>query len=1047
MTGFNLSAWAVRERTLTLFFILTVLIAGAFAFLHLGRAEDPQFTVKVMTVAAQWPGATAKEMVEQVGDRLEKRLQELAYYDRAETAAYPGMILMKVFFQDYTPPERVPEEFYQARKKLGDEAGNLPKGVIGPIMNDEFSDVYFALYALKAKGLPHRQLVLEAETIRQRLLRVQGVEKVNILGEQAQRMYVEISYQRLATLGVNATDLLQALKLQNDVTPAGFVETTGPRVYVRPEGAFDDIEAVKNLPVNAGGKIIRVGDVAEVTRGYIDPATFVIHHEGEPALILGVVMRRNFNGLTLGETLGAEEAAVQAELPVGIAFSKVSYQATIIDEAIHEFTIKFFAALAVVMVVSLFTLGFRVGVVVAMAVPLTLAAVFVVMQLTGIDFDRISLGALILALGLLVDDAIISIEMMVVKMEEGLDRVHAATFAWTSTAGPMLFGTLITVAGFLPVGFAKSGAGEYAGNIFWVVGFALIISWLVAVIFTPYLGVTLLPKIQVVQGGHDAIYSTPTYNRFRTLIRTVIDYKWVVGSTVIALFFASVFGMRFVEQQFFPNSDRPELLVDINLPPGTAFSVTEATVSKIEQMILPEPEATVVTSYIGQGMPRFVLASDPLLPNPAYGQIVVMTDGPHQRDALKAKIRNMIADGHFPAARVRVRQFVFGPPVNYEVLFRVVGPDANGLRRIGRQVQEVMEANPNLRNVHLDWTERTPIQRLVFDQDRLRLIGLTPQEAGQQLAAILNGVPATSIRDGIRSVEVMLRSPKSERGNLDELENLTLTTRYGKSVPLAQVARLETRMEDSVIKRYNREQYIAVQADVIDGVQPPDVSVQVLQKLGPITEKLPSGYRIDLGGSIEQAMKANKALAALFPVMILCMLTFIMLQVRSFSTMFMVFLTAPLGLVGAVPTLLLFHAPFGFNAILGLIGLAGILMRNTLILVDQIRHDRAAGLTPYEAVVESTVRRSRPVILTAVAAMLAFVPLTLSSFWGSLAYVLIGGVGVGTILTLLFLPALYALWFRVKRKDTQVVTELVPTWQRLGEGVEPQPINFAEHNR
>ena len=727
--------------------------------------------------------------------------------------------------------------------------------------------------------------------------------------------------------------------------------------------------------------------------------------------------------------------------------SKVSYQATIIDEAIHEFTLKFFAALAVVMVVSLLTLGFRVGVVVALAVPLTLSAVFVVMQLTGLDFDRISLGALILALGLLVDDAIISIEMMVVKMEEGLDRVHAATFAWTSTAGPMLFGTLITVAGFLPVGFAKSSAGEYAGNIFWVVGFALIISWLVAVMFTPYLGVKLLPKIQVVQGGHDAIYSTPTYNRFRTLIRTVVDYKWVVGIAVIALFFASVFGMRFVEQQFFPNSDRPELLVDINLPPGAAFSVTEAAVSKIEQMIIPEPEATVVTSYIGQGMPRFVLASDPLLPNPAYGQIVVMADGPHQRDALKAKIRNMIADGHFPEARVRVRQFVFGPPVNYEVLFRVVGPDANVLRSIGRQVQEVMEANPNLRNAHLDWTERTPIQRLVFDQDRLRLIGLTPQEAGQQLAAILNGVPATSMRDGIRSVEVMLRSPKSERGNLDELANLTLTTRYGQSVPLAQVARIEMQMEDAVIKRYNREQYIAVQADVIDGVQPPDVSVQVLQKLGPIREKLPSGYRIDLGGSIEQAMKANKALAALFPVMILCMLTFIMLQVRSFSTMFMVFLTAPLGLVGAVPTLLLFHAPFGFNAILGLIGLAGILMRNTLILVDQIRHDLAAGLTPYEAVVESTVRRSRPVILTAVAAMLAFVPLTLSSFWGSLAYVLIGGVGVGTILTLLFLPALYALWFRVKRKDTQVVTELVPTWQRLGEGVEPQLINFAEHNR
>ena len=1017
MTGFNLSAWAVRERTLTLFFILVVLITGVFAFLRLGRAEDPQFTVKVMTVTLYWPGATAKEMVDQVGDPLEKRLQELEYYDRTETAAYPGTILMKMFFKDYIPPARLPEELYQARKKLGDQAGTLPKGVIGPIVNDEFSDVYFALYAFKAKGLPHRQLVLEAEDLRQRLLRVSGVEKVNILGEQAQRIYVEISYQRLATLGLNAGDLIPALTLQNDVTPSGFVDTTGPRVYLRLDGAFDDVATVRNIPVNANGKIVRIGDVAEVTRGYVDPATFVIHHGGDPSLILGVVMRKNFNGLTLGKTLGAEQAAIQRQLPVGFELSRVSYQGTIIDEAIDEFMLKFFVALAVVMLVTLFTLGFRVGVVVALAVPLTLSAVFVIMLLTGRDFDRISLGALILALGLLVDDAIISIEMMVVKMQEGMDRVRAATYAWTSTAGPMLSGTLITIAGFLPIGFAASSAGEYAGNIFWVVGFALMMSWLVAVMFTPYLGVTLLPNIKTVEGGHDAIYSTPNYERFRRLIRTVVDYKWFVGIAVVAMFFAAVFGMRFVEQQFFPRTDRPELLVDINLPPGAALSATEATVSKIEKMVASEPEALVVTSYIGQGMPRFVLASDPLLPNPAYAQIVLMTEGPHQRDALKAKIRTMIEAGNFPEARVRVRQFVFGPPVNYEVLFRVVGPDANVIRKIGLQVRDVMESNPNLRNAHLDWTERTPIERLMFDQDRLRLIGLTPQEAGQQLATILNGLPATSMREGIRSVDLVLRSPKSERRNLDEVGNLTLTTKDGKSVPLAQLAHLETRMEDAVLKRYNREQYIAVQADVIDGVQPPDISLQVLGRLGPIMEKLPAGYRIDLGGAVEESIKANTALAALFPPMILLMLTFIMLQTRSFSTMFMVFLTAPLGLVGAVPTMLMFHSPFGFNAILGLIGLAGILMRNTLILVDQIGHDLAAGLTPYEAVVESTVRRSRPVVLTALAAMLAFIPLTFSSFWGSLAYVLIGGVGVGTLLTLLFLPALYALWFRVKRQN------------------------------
>jgi multidrug efflux pump subunit AcrB len=1015
---FNLSAWAVRESALTLFLILAVLIAGIFAFLHLGRAEDPRFTVKVMTVAAIWPGATASEMTEQVGDKLEKRLQELEYYDYAETTAYPGFIALKVYFKDNTPPSVVPDEFYQARKKLGDETINLPHGVIGPLINDEFSDVYFALYALKAKKLPHRQLVLDAEAIRQRFLRVDGVEKVNILGEQEQRIYIELSYQRLATLGVKATDLIDALKKQNDITPSGFVDTKGPRVYLRLEQTQDSIETIKNIPVNADGKIVRVGDVANVVRGYIDPATFVIHHQGDSTLIIGVVMRKNFNGLTLGETLGAEQNAISKELPLGIELKKVSYQATIIEEAIHEFMLKFFVALAVVIIVSLIALGFRVGIVVAMAVPLTLSAVFIVMQLTGREFDRITLGALILALGLLVDDAIISIEMMVVKMEEGMDRIHAASYAWTSTAEPMLYGTLVTIAGFLPVGFAASKAGEYAGNIFWVVGYALIMSWIVAVTFTPYLGVKLLPDIKPVEGGHEAIYNTPRYRRFRNLVRWVIDYKWTVALVVVVLFLLSVFGMRFVQKQFFPNSDRPELLVEINLPPGSAFSTTEATVRKIEKMIIPEKEALVVTSYIGQGMPRFVLASDPLLPNPAYGEIVIATSGPKDRDILKTKINRMIADGSFPEARVWVKQFIFGPPVNFPVLFRVVGPDKNRLRKIGLQVKEVMDANPNLQDVHLDWTEQTPIERLVFDQERLRLIGLTPQEASQQLATILNGIPATQMRENIRIVEVVLRSPQSERHNLDALENLVLTTKDGQSVSLGQVANFEVKMEDAIIKRYNREVFLAVQGNVIDGVQPPDVSIQVLEKLKPIIKNLPPVYRIDTGGSIEDSEKANKALDALFPIMILFMLTFIMIQVRSFSTMFMVFLTAPLGLVGAVPTMLIFNSPFGFNAILGLIGLAGILMRNTLILVDQIKHDLAAGLSQYDAVVESTVRRSRPVILTAVAAMLAFIPLTFSSFWGSLAYVLIGGVGVGTILTLLFLPALYSLWFSVKKPVT-----------------------------
>lgn len=1021
MAGFNLSAFAVRERAITLFMIIAVMLAGGYAFLHLGRAEDPKFTVKVLTVSAVWPGATAKEMQEQVADRLEKRLQELEFYDRVETATYPGSLVMKLYLKDSTAPKDVPDEFYQARKKLSDEKIRLPQGVIGPLVNDEFSDVYFAMYSVEAKGLPHRQLVLEAEALRQRLSRINGVEKVTMLGEQDPKIYVEISYKRLATLGVKATDLFRALQTQNDLTPSGFVDTAGPRVYLRLDGAINGIEAVKAIPVASGGKLLKIGDLAEVIRGYEDPATKQIRNQGEPALILALVMKKGFNGLTLGKLLKAEETAIRKELPVGLMLSKVSDQSHVISEAIGEFMLKFVVALAVVIVVSLATMGFRVGIVVAAAVPLTLAAVFVIMLVTGRDFDRITLGALIISLGLLVDDAIIAIEMMVVKMEEGFDRIQAATFAWTSTAGPMLSGTLVTIVGFLPVGFAKSTAGEYAGNIFWVVAFALITSWFVAVLFTPYLGVKLLPAIKPISGGHDAIYATPNYQRFRAMVRQVVDHKWLAAGVTIALFTLSVVGMKFVEKQFFPNSDRPELTVEVNLPPGSAFAATDRTVKNIEKVIMAEPEARLVTSYIGQGMPRFILPTNPELPNPSYAQIVILTQGSAARDALKKKLRRHIAQGTFPEARVRVKQFVFGPPVPFPVLFRVMGPDPNELRRIAREASAIMMQNPNLRDLHLDWGELTPSQQLVLDQDRLRLLGLTPLETGLQLQAILNGAPTTQMRDGIRSVDLVVRAPGSERHSLENLGNVSLTTTDGRSISLSQLAHFESRMEDPLLKRYNREPYISVQGDVVDGVQPPDVTAQILPSLEKLKAALPAGYRIETGGSVEESRKADTALGKLFPLMVLLMLVIIMVQVRSFAAMFLVFATAPLGLVGAVPTMLIFHQPFGFNAILGLIGLAGIIMRNTLILVDQIKQDKKAGLADYDAIVESTVRRARPVVLTAVAAMLAFIPLTFSSFWGSMAYVLIGGVGVGTILTLLFLPALYAIWFKVKRP--QSITE------------------------
>ncbi|MGU3467695.1 efflux RND transporter permease subunit [Methylobacterium sp. C33D] len=1027
-SGFNLSALAVRERAVTLFLLLAVTAAGIFAFEKLGRAEDPTFTVKTMAVSAAWPGATTDEMQRQVADPLEKRLQELAYYDRVETTVRPGLMLMKVFFRDSMPPAKLQSEFYQARKKLSDQASGLPRGVLGPLFNDEFSDVYFALYALQAQGLPHRHLVLRAEELRQRLLRVPGVEKINILGEQAQKIFVEVSYQRLATLGITGQQLLAALANQNDVTPAGFVEADGPRVYLRLDGAIDGLDAIRDLPVAVGDRSLKLGDIAAVRRGYEDPKTFAIRNDGAPALVLGLVMKPGFNGLSLGEALNAEEVAIHRDLPTGITFSKITDQAKVIDDAIHEFMVKFFTALSVVIFVSLVALGFRVGVVVALAVPLTLSAVFVVMMITGRDFDRITLGALIISLGLLVDDAIIAIEMMVVRMEEGADRVSAATHAWSATAAPMLTGTLVTIAGFLPVGFAASTAGEYAGNIFWVVAFSLIVSWIVAVTFTPYLGVKLLPDIKTVAGGHAAIYATRNYERLRRVVRLSVDHKWIAAGITVALFASAAAGMGKVEKQFFPNSERSELIVEVTLPTGSAFATTEASVRKVEAAVRALPEAGEITSYIGQGMPRFVLSFDPELPDPAFAQIVVQTADARARDVLRGKLRRLVDEGLFPEARVRVLQIVFGPPVRFPVAFRVVGPDLNVIRDIAAEVRDVMMANPNMRLVHLDWGDRTPTLHLALDQERLRLIGLTPKEAGQQLQSYLNGTPATQVRENLRSVDVLLRSPGPERRSLGDIGDLTLATQDGRQVPLSQVAHLESRSEDAVLKRYNRETYIRVQGDVIDGKQPPDIHAQIVPELAAIKAKLPAGYRIDTAGSVEESEKAMTALVTVFPLMLIVTLTVIMLQVRSFTTMFMVFATAPLGLVGAVPTLLVFHQPFGFNAILGLIALSGILMRNTLILVDQIHHDRAAGLSDYEAIVESTVRRARPVILTAAAAMLAFIPLTHSVFWGALAYVLIGGVGVGTLLTLLFLPALYALWFRVRRdaRATQTASGPAP---------------------
>lgn len=1014
MSVFNLSALAVRERAITLFLIILITIAGTIAFFKMGRAEDPPFTVKIMTVITAWPGATAQEMQDQVAERIEKRMQELRWYDRTETYTRPGLAFTTVTLLDSTPPSEVKEEFYQARKKISDESLQLPAGVIGPFVNDEYADVTFALLSLKASGEPQRLLVRDAEKLRQRLLHVAGVKKVNIIGEQPERIFVAFSHDRLATLGISPQQIFSALNTQNLLTPAGSIDTKGPQVFIRIEGAFDQLQKIRDTPITAQGRTLKLSDLATVERGYEDPSTFIVRNNGEPTLLLGIVMREGWNGLDLGKALDVEVAAISTDMPLGMSLTKVTDQAVNIDLSVDEFMVKFFVALLVVMLVSFISMGWRVGVVVAAAVPLTLAIVFVVMAATGKNFDRITLGSLILALGLLVDDAIIAIETMLVKMEEGYSRIAASAYAWSHTAAPMLSGTLVTAIGFMPNGFAQSTAGEYTSNMFWVVGTALIASWIVAVVFTPYLGVKLLPEIKKIEGGHNAIYSTPNYNRFRSLLGQVIQHKWLVLAIVIGAFVLAILGMGIVKQQFFPTSDRPEVLVEVQMPYGTSIAQTSAATAKVEKWLAKQKEAKIVTSYIGQGAPRFFLAMSPELPDPSFAKMVIRTENQDEREILKVKLRQAIADGLAPEARVRVTQLVFGPYSPYPVAFRVSGQDPEILRSIAAEVRQVMDESPMMRTVNSDWGARVPTLHFTLQQDRLQAVGLTSNSVAQQLQFLLSGVPVTETREDIRSVQVVGRAAEDIRLNPEKISGFTLIGSAGQRVPLSQVGFVDVRMEEPTLRRRDRTPTMTVRGDIAEDMQPPDVSTAIKKQLQPIIEKLPAGYRIEEAGSIEESGKATNALLPLFPIMIAATLLILILQVRSIAAMVMVFATSPLGLIGVVPTLLLFQQSFGINALVGLIALSGILMRNTLILIGQIEHNLKEGLNPFDAVVEATVQRARPVILTALAAILAFIPLTHSVFWGTLAYTLIGGTFAGTILTLVFLPAMYAIWFKIR---------------------------------
>ena len=1043
MKRFNLSEWAITHQALVLFMILLLGAAGAYSYFNLGRAEDPSFTIKTMIVNVAWPGATAAEMQTQVADKIEKKLQDLPYLDRVQSYSQPGVSFIQVFLTDKTPPAKVKDLWYQVRKKVGDIRGDLPAGIIGPNFDDEYGDVYSVIYMLTADGLSLADLKTRAEDIRQTLLRVPDVNKVDIIGERPQKIFIEFSHAKLATLGITPQQIFDSVAKQNAVVSGGSVDTSADRINVRVTGAFSGAEAIAAVPVQADGRVFRLGDIATVKRGYEDPATFIVREGGKPAIGLGVSMADGANIITLGENLKEAMKSITAELPVGIEVTQIADQPHIVDELVSEFVKSFGEALAIVLVVGFLSLGWRTGIVVALSVPLVLAIVLLVMYGAGLDLHRITLGALIIALGLLVDDAIIAIEMMVVKMEQGWDRVRAATYAWTSTAFPMLTGTLVTAAGFLPVGFAKSSSGEYAGGIFWVVGLALIASWIVAVVFTPYLGLKLLPDFAK-HGAHDnpdALYDTRIYRALRRLIERALRWRKTVIATTVVMFFAAIAGFGLVQQQFFPTSTRSELFFEMRLPEGTAIGVTDNAAKKAESLLAGDPDIVTYTTYVGQGSPRFWLGLNPVLPNPNFAQIVIVTKDLEARERVKARLEKALADGVLPEARTRVDRFVFGPPVGFPVQFRVIGPDPMKVREIAEQVRQVMAKNPKIVDPHLDWSEQVKSIRLEVDQDRARALGLTPQDVAQTLQTLLSGLTITQYREGIEHIDVVARAVPNERLELGRLPALTITTRNGVPVPLSQIARLHYEFEEPILWRRNRDLVLTARGDIVDGVQAPDVSTEVLAKLGGIEDALPYGYRIETGGSIEESAKANVALAAVFPAMAVVMLALLMIQLQSFSRLALVFVTAPLGIIGATGALLLSNQPFGFVALLGLIALAGMIMRNTIILVDQIDHDIAEGHGRHRAIIDATVRRARPVLLTALAAILGMIPLARSIFWGPMAITIMGGLFVATLLTLLVVPALYALWFRVRADESRSIPVERPKLAgQVGRGPMPMPI-------
>ncbi|WP_434605514.1 efflux RND transporter permease subunit [Pseudomonas sp. R1-7] len=1019
--GFNLSEWALRNRQIVLFLMLLLAIVGALSYTKLGQSEDPPFTFKAMVIRTIWPGATAEEVSRQVTERIEKKLMETGDYEKIVSFSRPGESQVTFMARDSLHSKQIPELWYQIRKKVSDIRHTLPPGIQGPFFNDEFGTTFGNIYALTGDGFDYGVLKDYADRIQIQLQRVKDVGKVELVGLQDEKIWVELSNVKLATLGLPLAAVQQALEAQNAVSTAGFFETGSERLQLRVSGNFQTVEEIRDFPIRVADRTFRIGDVAEVRRGFNDPPAPRMRFMGEDAIGLAVAMKEGGDILVLGKALEVEFARIQNTLPAGMQLRKVSDQPAAVKTGVGEFVQVLVEALTIVLLVSFFSLGLRTGMVVALAIPLVLAMTFAAMYYLGIGLHKISLGALVLALGLLVDDAIIAVEMMAIKMEQGFDRIRAASYAWTSTAFPMLTGTLITAAGFLPIATAQSGTGEYTRSIFQVVTLALLASWVAAVVFVPYLGEKFLPDLAKIHAakhgtvdGQPDPYGTPFYQRVRRLVEWCVRRRKTVIALTVLLFLGSVVLFRFVPQQFFPASGRLELMVDLKLAEGASLVNTAEQVKRLEALLKDHAGIDNYVAYVGTGSPRFYLPLDQQLPAPSFAQFVVLAKTIEDREPLRTWLITTLNE-QFPTLRSRVTRLENGPPVGYPVQFRVTGEHIEEVRALARKVATKVRENPYVANVHLDWEEPSKVVYLNIDQDRARALGVTTANLSSFLQSSLTGSSVSQYREDNELIEILLRGTVHERTELSLLPSLAVPTDNGQSVALSQIATLEYGFEEGVIWHRNRLPSVTVRADIYGKEQPATLVQQIFPTLDPIQAELPDGYLLEVGGTVEDSARGQKSVNAGVPLFIVVVLTLLMLQLRSFSRTAMVFLTAPLGLIGVTLFLLVFRQPFGFVAMLGTIALSGMIMRNSVILVDQIEQDIKSGLAPWQAIIEATVRRFRPIVLTALAAVLAMIPLSRSLFFGPMAVAIMGGLIVATALTLLFLPALYAAWFRVRK--------------------------------